>query len=273
MIRGAPGHGVQPEKACRHVFAGLPPGIQLISCRQSSISMPGSGTIELEDIDHTLVKASCDDGRGVGTVGIDCGKRTESIMTRLVYILAFLVLGMITGFIAKYLDRMTRFPFNVLGAVSSRIGIWVFVATIIASRSRTPTIGAIRVFAFFTGMLLSYYTYSMKLFGFFPKYHFLRWGLVALLSALAAYTVWFGRGQGWMAALCAALPVGLLAAQGYSFLYTLSATPGFDLVAAITLFFALPVQKRQYLRVLPLALLVTFLARESDVLARLIGGL
>ncbi|TYP47674.1 DUF6518 family protein [Thermosediminibacter litoriperuensis] len=128
-------------------------------------------------------------------------------------------------------------------------------------------------FCFFVGMLLTYYIYSMKLFGFFPIYYFIRWGLIALVSSLAAYLVWFSRGKGCIAALCAALPIGLLAAEGYSFLYTFSPGHFFDLCAALLLFCILPSSKHQYLKTLPPVIFIVLALRNFNILSYLSGGL
>lgn len=189
--------------------------------------------------------------------------------------LLFFALGLLLGFIAKYSDTnhatgLIGVFWNFIKGITTRLGIWVLLATVIAAWSNNPRIGAIKVFVFFVGMLLTYYRYSTKLFGFFLTYYFIRWGLIALASPLAAYIVWFGRGQGWIAALCAALPIGLLEAQGYSFLRTFAAVPGFDLFEAITLFFMLPKCKVQHLKVLPLVVGVTFLFRHFHVIDFLI---
>ena len=149
----------------------------------------------------------------------------------------------------------------------------MFIATIIAAWSRTPKAGAVHVFAFFVGMLLAYYIYSMKIFNFFPLYYFIRWGLIALVSPLAAYAFWFSRGSGWFAALCTALPIGLLVSEGYNFLYTFSPVSGFDLIAAIILFCILPKNKYQYLKVLIFTILISVLISKFDVLSYIIGGL
>jgi hypothetical protein len=190
--------------------------------------------------------------------------------------LLFFALGILIGFIAKYSDTIPSNGlmgniWSVIKDITSRLGIWVLLATVIAVWSNSPKTGAIKVFAFFVGMLLTYYTYSARLFGFFSTYYFFRWGLIALVSPFAAYIVWFGRGQGWIAALCAALPIGLLAAQGYSFLRTFAVGPGFDFLAAVTLYIVLPKWKYQHLKVLPLVLVVTFLIRHFNVIAYLIG--
>lgn len=192
--------------------------------------------------------------------------------------LLFFVLGILSGFLAKYMDTISSNGIigsliNIISNISSRIGMWVFIATIIAAWSRTPKSGAINVFTFFLGMLLAYYIYSMKLFNFFPTYYFIRWGLIALLSPLAAYIVWFSRGNGWIAALCAALPIGLLVSEGYNFFYTFSPVSGFDLIAAIILFCILPKNKYQYFKVLIFTALTSVFLSKFDLLSYIIGGL
>ncbi|HEY4552444.1 MAG TPA: hypothetical protein VIG80_04565, partial [Bacillaceae bacterium] len=121
--------------------------------------------------------------------------------------------GAVLGFIAKYSDSvpsngLAGITWGAISDITTRLGIWIMLAAIIAIYSRNPIIGAVKVFFFLSGMLLAYYIYSMWLFGFFPTYYFARWGLMALGSPLAAYFVWFSRGNGWFSAFCAALPIG-----------------------------------------------------------------
>jgi hypothetical protein len=192
--------------------------------------------------------------------------------------LLFFIVGILAGLISKYVDTIPANGIvgnliNIISQISSEIGIWVFIAVIIAVRSKTPKAGAVNVFLFFAGMLLAYYIYSMKLFTFFPTYYFIRWGLIALLSPFAAYIVWFSRGSDWIAALCAALPIGLLVSEGYSFLYTFSPISGFNLIAAIILVFILPQNKYQYLKTLIFAMGISILLSRFDVLSYVIGGL
>ena len=105
---------------------------------------------------------------------------------------ACFLFGALSGVIAKYSDtvpsnsQMGMF-FDFISSVTTRLGIWVLIATIIAAWSRSPKVAAINVFTFFAGMLLAYYKYSQVLFGFFPTYYFLRWGSIAIASSLAAY--------------------------------------------------------------------------------------
>jgi len=193
-------------------------------------------------------------------------------------IIVFFVLGILSGFLAKYIDTIPSNGtigslINIISNISSRIGIWAFIASIIAAWSRTPKAGAIHVFAFFVGMLLAYYIYSMKLFNFFPTYYFIRWGLIALLSPLAAYIVWFSKRNGWISALCAALPIGLLVSEGYNFFYTFSPVSGFDLIASIILFCILPKNKYQCLKVSIFTILTSVFLSKFDLLSYIIGGL
>ncbi len=152
-----------------------------------------------------------------------------------------------------------------------RVGIWVFIASIIAAWSGAPKAGAIHVFDFFVRMLLDYYIYSMKLFNLFPTYYFICWGLIALVSPLAAYIVCFSSGSGGITALCTALPIGLLVSEGYNFLYTFSPVSGFDLIAANILFCILPKNKYKCLKVSIFTILTLVFLSKLDLLSYIIG--
>lgn len=171
------------------------------------------------------------------------------------------------GILAKRADGIP-----VIGEIGTELGIWVLVATVLAVWSPSPKVAALRVFAFFAAMLVTYYTYSMVLFGFFPTYYFLMWGWVACLSPIAAYVVWHARGNGWVAALCASLPVAVLLAEGYSFYYTFRVPQGFALLSALLLFAILPVKKPQRLRMIPWVAVVLMLFAQLHLTSTLIGG-
>lgn len=199
----------------------------------------------------------------------------KQTILKVILIFAF---GMFLGFIAKYSDTIPSNSlmgsiWHTVSNITTRLGIWVLLATIIAAWSNTPRMGAIKVFMFFSGMLLVYYIYSMSLFGFFPSYYFIRWGEIALASPIAAYIVWFSRGNGWIAALCASMPIGLLVSQGYPFYYMFTMTLGFDIFSAIILFLILPMNKKQWLRIFMLILLIVFILRNSRVLSYIFDGL
>ncbi|MDP4152897.1 MAG: DUF6518 family protein [Bacillota bacterium] len=205
-----------------------------------------------------------------------------SVRQKICHALLPLALGLITGFLAKLVEAVPHFGLsgdllNLLSGISTDIGPWVLLAAIIAAFSRTPEAAALHVFVFFAGMLFTYYLYSTLLFHFFPRYYFLRWGIIALVSPVPAFIVWFSRGKGWVASFCAALPVGLLITLGYRFLYTHSLvkdlTRGFDLFSAVLLIILLPRSNSQRLRMIPLAIIVFLIIEKLNIISLLFGGL
>ncbi|MBO3444361.1 hypothetical protein [Clostridium sp. CCUG 7971] len=90
-----------------------------------------------------------------------------SINQKFIKALLVFIFGAVMGVLAKYTDG------TLIGLIGTYLGIWIFIATLISVHSKTPEEAALHVFAFFVAMLLAYYIYSMKLFGFFPSYYFL----------------------------------------------------------------------------------------------------
>jgi hypothetical protein len=207
---------------------------------------------------------------------MDKSKLTAKQIT--IHLSACFIFGILLGVIAKFSDTVPSngdigMFFSFISDITTNLGIWVVMATLIAVWSRSPIYASLKVLTFFLGMLLAYYVYSQVLFGFFPTYYFIRWGIIALVSPIAAYTVWFSRGEGWRAAICAALPIGLLFAQGYPFFYLFSIVFGFDLFLAILLLVILTKSKVQYLKVVPMSMLIFLIIRNFDILTYIFGGL
>ncbi|MFZ7946995.1 MULTISPECIES: DUF6518 family protein [Bacillaceae] len=182
------------------------------------------------------------------------------LQTRLVRVLGVFMLGAIAGFLAKFTDG------SKIGLIGTHLGFWVVITTIIAVRSRSPKAAGLHAFVFLIAMLIVYYSYSMALFGFFPKNYFIAWGSIALLSPIGGYVVWYAKGNGWRAAFYGALPISVLIAEGYSFFYTFSIPSGFDLFAAVLLFINLPANHFQRLRMLPFLMVLFFLNERFDIL-------
>lgn len=131
-------------------------------------------------------------------------------------LLGSLILGVLLGVMAKYLDTVAvdgswrTTVLHYLADTFTRLGVWVLTATLIAAYGRTMYRAALHTFLFFSGMLISYYVYSSYLFGFFPTSYFLQWGVSALLSPLAAIVVWHAKNNGRLAYILPALPMGLM---------------------------------------------------------------
>lgn len=156
--------------------------------------------------------------------------------------------GALLGLLAKWVDG------TPIGIIGSELGFWIFVTTLVAVYSPSRMTAGLHAFAFLAGMVVTYYAYSTAIFGFLPRGQFFGWGAITLLAPIGGYTVWHGRGDGWSAALCAALPISVLVAEGYPFVYTYSAPRAFDLAAAALLFILVPRGGAQKLRVLTLML-------------------
>lgn len=178
------------------------------------------------------------------------------------------ILGAFSGFLAKYFDNV---PY--IGAIGTSLGVWILIATFLAAWSRSPKAAALHVLLFFVALLAVYYFYSMVLFGFFPQYYFFAWGVIALLSPLGAFIVWYARGIGWIAAICASLPIGLLLVEGHSFIYTRSIPQGFDILAAMVLMVMLGNAGGQRIRILLSVVVVFLIFWRLQILSLLFGGL
>ncbi len=190
------------------------------------------------------------------------------IRRKIVRMCLMIVLGLVLGTLAKFLDS-----YPIVGEIGSRMGIWILTATLIAVFSRSPRSASIHVFVFFVSLLLAYYLYTALILKFFPKYYMLTWACFAIISPFAAYIAWFGRGNGWIAALCAALPIGFLISEGHSFYYTVSIVQGFDLLAAAVLFAFVPKNWQTRFRLLPFAAITAFVMGFFDIFSRVFGTL
>lgn len=212
--------------------------------------------------------------------------RMKSARLMKVYpILVIFIFGIALGLLAKYSDTVGitsdggtmlyvyQHGMSVIKDVTTDLGIWIFIAVIIAVFSRSPAAAALHVFVFFIGMLLAYYWYSAVLFGFFPKSYFYRWGLIALFSPVGAYISWHARSKGWIAALCAAPSIALLVAIGRGFYATESLVQGIDLGFGIVLLFIFPGNILQRSRVLVFVVVLFFLIRKLNLVSLVFGGL
>lgn len=178
------------------------------------------------------------------------------------------LLGAILGWSAKLYDSTP-----IIGEIGTNLGVWITIATALAAWSRSPRAAAINVFTFFAAMLLAYYAYSLLFLGFFHKRVFMAWGSMALLSPICAWTVWYSRGTGWVAAFCAALPTSLLLLEGRGAFYTMSVSRGFDILAAGLLLLLLPSGAQQRLRILPVVAMMFLIASRLGLLSLVFGGL
>ena len=101
------------------------------------------------------------------------------------------MVGIALGITAKFVDgREILYYFPILADIMGRFGIWVWAAALIAIRSKTPLLAAARSPAFFAGMLMAYYGYTVLFLGFFPKSQVILWGIVAMATPFCGFLIW-----------------------------------------------------------------------------------
>lgn len=115
----------------------------------------------------------------------------------LLLICLILVLGVLLGILAKFLDNISRDNLPVilqqmrLDRLLSRMPIWLFLALIISLYSRTPLKASISVFLFFSGLIGSYYWYSATILGVYSISKVSYWLFFTLVSPVLAYICWY----------------------------------------------------------------------------------
>ena len=122
---------------------------------------------------------------------------------KLINTIAILFLGIALGTFSKYLDfRQTELP-GVLMAINGvldignflgRFAIWILIALCISIYSNSAIRASINVFAFFIGMVASYYLYSNYIAGFFPRSYAVIWFGFTAVSPLLSFACWYAGG-------------------------------------------------------------------------------
>ena len=124
--------------------------------------------------------------------------------SKIINTIVVLFLGIALGTFSKYLDfRQAELP-CVLMAIDEafdihnflgRFAIWVLIALCISIYSNSAIRASVNVFAFFVGMVASYYLYSNYIAGFFPRSYAMIWFGFTAVSPLLAFVCWYARGK------------------------------------------------------------------------------
>lgn len=143
----------------------------------------------------------------------------SSLQSKLLMVAGALLLGVCLGTFSKYLDyRQATLPgilqlldevldlHNFLGMFAP----WIVIAAFLSIKSPSPFQASGNVFAFFTGMVASYYLYSNYVAGFFPKSYAMIWVGFTLLSPILAFFCWYAKGTGWFSIVISAGILGFL---------------------------------------------------------------
>ena len=131
------------------------------------------------------------------------------------------IIGIVLGIIAKFTDgRDFLYYFPLFADVMGRFSIWVCAAALIAIRSKNPLLAAIRSFAFFIGMLLAYYTYTVWFLHFFPKSQMILWGVIAMLTPFCGFLIWHIHKRSHYANFISSLPFTIFFTEWYLTAFT-----------------------------------------------------
>lgn len=124
----------------------------------------------------------------------------SSISKGFLYSILVMLLGIALGVMAKMLDETAsnRLPYFIeildLRNFFSRMGVWLFGGLCIAIYSKTALRAAVNTFLFFSGMVSSYYIYTIYVAGFFPKAYMMIWIGLTVLSPVIGAVCWYARG-------------------------------------------------------------------------------
>ena len=139
--------------------------------------------------------------------------------SKIINTIVVLFLGIALGTFSKYLDfRQAELP-CVLMAIDEafdihnflgRFAIWVLIALCISIYSNSAIRASVNDFAFFVGMVASYYLYSNYIAGFFPRSYAMIWFGFIAVSPLLAFVCWYARGKSKLAFILSALILAVL---------------------------------------------------------------
>jgi hypothetical protein len=192
-----------------------------------------------------------------------------------------IIAGVILGLVAKIVDSPDFNP--IFTDIGDRLGIWVFVATLISVFSYSPKLAAVRIFAFFGSMLTVYYVYTTLVLHFFPEREIVFWSICAAVSPVCAYIMWYARGSGLFSTIVSALPITVLLLEGFELrnaykpfhthYYLIPWLMGIYLIMIVVLLLTIPKNKKKRLPILLIAIILSFIMIYFNVFARLFPGM
>ncbi|MFC3746537.1 hypothetical protein [Paenibacillus sp. GCM10012306] len=196
-------------------------------------------------------------------------------------IIKAMIIGVLLGLGAKLVDTPNFNP--IFDNIGGRLGIWVFVATLLSVFSSSPKLAAVKIFAFFGSMLAVYYVYTVLVLHFFPRKEIIFWGICALVSPVCAYLMWYARGKGMLPTLISAFPITALLTEGFelrhAFLpihthyYLIPYLMGIYLIMILILLFNIPKKKMQFMYILPIALILSIITIYFNIFGLIFGGM
>lgn len=145
-------------------------------------------------------------------------RKSVSICTRVLVILAVILLGALLGYVSEWLEygiyysahSTLNYHNDILigfGFILNHFSIWIFCATMISYFSWSPISAGIHTFSFLLAMCVAYFIPKHMHYGYAVNTQLLVWGAVAFLSVGAAVLIWFANGGGLYGVIIKSLPL------------------------------------------------------------------
>ncbi|MFF0825992.1 hypothetical protein ACFYU8_05790 [Brevibacillus sp. NPDC003359] len=192
-----------------------------------------------------------------------------------------IIAGVILGLAAKIVDSPDFNP--IFTNIGDRLGIWVFVATLLSVFSYSPKLAAVKILAFFGSMLTVYYVYTTLVLHFFPEREIIFWSICAAVSPVCAYITWYAHGSGLFSNIILALPITVLLSEGFELrnaylpihthYYLIPWLMGIYLIMIVILLLTIPKNKKKLLAILLIAIILSLIMIYFNVFARLFPGM
>ncbi|OXS73039.1 hypothetical protein B1B04_13835 [Lysinibacillus sp. KCTC 33748] len=204
---------------------------------------------------------------------------TSTTKQKVISIVNAIIIGIILGLAAKLADSPNINPF--FDNLGGRLGIWVFVATLLSVFSNSPKLAALKIFAFFGSMLTVYYVYTILVLHFFPEREIIFWGICGAVSPPCAYIMWYARGSGLFSNIISALPITVLLSEAFELrnaylpvhthYYLIPWLVGVYLIMIVVLFLIIPKNKIQILIILPISIILSLIVINLNILGLIFG--
>lgn len=205
-------------------------------------------------------------------------KVNENILKTILVSLAF---GFILGILSKILDSPSFNP--IFSDITSRLGIWVFIATLLSVYSSSPKIASIKVFSFFVSLMLAYYGYSEIVLNIFPRKVIMFWGICSIISPICAYVMWYACGENWRSDVVLSLPIAVLLTEGWGLrnaylpihthYYLVPILMIIYFIMISILLYVIPTKNKQRIFVILISILLSCILLYFNVLGIVFGGM
>ena len=177
-----------------------------------------------------------------------------------------LVLGILLSWISY---DMTAMP--AAYGVLKNTGLWVFAGAAAAYFSRSKESGALSAGFLGIGRLAGTFLRPLILGQGSANENMIFYFVFAVMLGLIGYVSHCSREAGWTGALCGAIPVSYLIAEGFPAVYSRSFSLIFDMIMAGFLFFIIFRDSERRIRSLPFIMIFSFLMIRFDVISGISG--